>query len=144
MCFTIACHMARKAFRNAKNVIIRIHESGDFYNNSYAGAWLKIAYCFHFEKSISFAAYTKSYWMFDGVTLPDNFALLASIWCDSSAGMIDATNRNNWNVYTACTEEELNEKIASGENLYKCECEDCGTCQACFHKEYNKIYCIIH
>lgn len=53
---------------------VRIHESGDFYRQSYLDAWFKVAKRF---PGITFYAYTKSFWL-DFSAKPDNFKLIAS------------------------------------------------------------------
>jgi hypothetical protein len=62
----------------AKVEIIRVHVSGDFFNQAYFDAWLQVA----IEKpDIIFYAYTKSikYWMARKDQIPDNFRLTGSI-----------------------------------------------------------------
>lgn len=57
----------RKGTRK-QNVIVRIHESGDFYNKTYAEKWMRIIEMCKGE-NITFIAYTKSFPYFDGATL---------------------------------------------------------------------------
>jgi hypothetical protein len=58
--------------------IIRVHVSGDFFNQNYFDAWLNTAIN---NPSIKFYAYTKSvnYWMARTDLIPDNFRLTGSI-----------------------------------------------------------------
>ena len=58
--------------------IIRVHVSGDFFNQNYFDAWLNTAIA---NPSIKFYAYTKSvnYWMARTDLIPDNFRLTGSI-----------------------------------------------------------------
>ena len=44
---------------NKSEIIVRIHESGDFYNKYYAMKWLEIARACSIDKRIKFMAYTK-------------------------------------------------------------------------------------
>lgn len=57
--------------------LIRIHESGDFFNQDYFDAWLKIA---KETPSVTFYAYTKAipYWVARISSIPKNFKLNAS------------------------------------------------------------------
>ena len=118
-------------------LIVRIHESGDFYNKEYANKWLAIMdNCKHI-KGIKFIAYTKSFKFFDGVKLPKNFSLRASIWDDTAPEQLEIVKRNNWNIYTAV------EKFETGDQFTRCRCADCATCGKCW-QNYKDIRCEIH
>ena len=64
--------------------IIRIHVSGDFFNEQYFKAWVHVA---KLRPEVLFYAYTKSlnYWVNNILTVPDNFKLNAS-----EGGKLDA------------------------------------------------------
>jgi hypothetical protein len=57
--------------------VVRVHESGDFFNQDYFDAWMKVATLY---PEIQFYAYTKSlpYWIARLNEIPANFALNAS------------------------------------------------------------------
>lgn len=57
--------------------VIRVHTSGDFFNNTYFKAWLKVA---QIAPNIRFYAYTKAlqYWVDSRAEIPPNFILTAS------------------------------------------------------------------
>lgn len=61
----------------AKAKLIRVHVSGDFFNNFYFDAWMHVARC---RPDIKFYAYTKSlnFWLRRIGDLPTNFMLNAS------------------------------------------------------------------
>lgn len=120
-----------------KNIIVRIHESGDFYNQSYVNAWLEIMDNCKADRRIKFIAYTKSFKFFDGVKLPKNFSLRASIWNDTKPEQLEIVKRNNWNIYTAV------ESFKVGDSFTRCKCKDCATCGKCW-KNYKDIRCEIH
>lgn len=71
-----------------KATIIRIHVSGDFFNQKYFNAWVSVA---KLNPSIIFYAYTKSlkYWLdyLDNDILPPNLKLTAS-WDGSNSKLI--------------------------------------------------------
>ena len=46
--FTIESYLMRPSYKNAKKIVVRIHESGDFYNQMYVNKWFEIAE--HFKK----------------------------------------------------------------------------------------------
>lgn len=120
-----------------KQIIVRIHESGDFYNKAYVIAWLQIMENCKADKRIKFIAYTKSFKFFDGIKLPKNFSLRASIWDDTTKESLEIISRNNWNIYTAV------EKFEKGDKFTRCRCADCATCGKCW-KNYKDIRCEIH
>ena len=121
-----------------KELIVRIHESGDFYNKKYAMAWLKIIEECKIDSRIKFIAYTKSFPYFDGVELPDNFSLRASIWDDTKAEQLETIERNGWNIYTAI------EEFTKNDTFEHCECSDCATCGKCWDNTKHDIRCEIH
>lgn len=118
-------------------IVVRIHESGDFYCRKYAEKWLQIMKNCSVDKRIKFIAYTKSFSYFDGVKLPKNFSLRASIWNDTSEKAKEIVKRNNWPIYTAV------EKFTVGDNFTRCRCSDCAGCRKCWLK-YRDIRCQIH
>lgn len=131
--FTI---LKRMKYAGNKKVIVRVHESGDFYNGVYTLAWLKIAEILRNE-NVTFIAYTKSFRYFDGVKLPKAFKLRASVWDDTKPEELEIIRRNNWNIYTAV------EKFEKGDSFTRCRCSDCATCGKCW-KNYKDIRCEIH
>ena len=128
-----------KARRQRKpKLIVRIHESGDFYNKEYAEKWLSIARNCEKCDKITFIAYTKSFVYFDGVELPSNFSLRASIWADTPKEQIEMILRNGWPIYTAV------EKFTPADTFTQCRCEDCATCGKCWDRTIPDIRCEIH
>ena len=134
--------MTNEILRYAKNchknqVIVRIHESGDFYNRKYADKWLQIMVNCSVDSRIQFIAYTKSFKFFDGKKLPDNFALRASVWDDTAKEQKEIIKKNNWPVYTAVP------KFTVSDTFHQCRCKDCATCAECW-KKTPLICCEIH
>ena len=78
MCDTIAVKL-KSADRSKKQLVIRIHDSGDFYNLEYTKKWLKIISAF---PNVHFYAYTKQVLLFNKLkksgVIPDNFKLIYS------------------------------------------------------------------
>lgn len=120
-----------------KKIIVRIHESGDFYNREYVKKWLAVMEMCK-GANITFIAYTKSFPFFDGVALPENFALRASIWDDTTEKALDTIERNSWNIYTAV------ERFTSSDTFHQCRCSDCATCGKCWDNSVHDIRCEIH
>jgi len=134
MTFTI---LSIAAGTKKQNIIVRIHESGDFYNQAYTNKWLEIINNCSVDPRIRFIAYTKSFKFFDGVALPSNFSLRASIWADTKPEQLALIEKNDWNVYTAV------EKFSDNDTFTQCRCEDCATCGKCWGND-KVIACEIH
>lgn len=125
-----------------KRVVVRIHESGDFYNQTYADAWIKVAEHFADYKKLVFVTYSKSFRFFDGKKLPRNFVFRASIWKDTSDSDLEIIRRNEWPIYTAYDAKTLLEKVKNHECV-ECTCINCTTCQKCFNNSSrNKIIAV--
>ena len=130
--------MIRYQYMRSEKLVVRIHESGDFYNQRYTSAWLEIAAFFANNPDIKFIAYTKSFAYFDGVQLPANFSLRASVWDDTKKEDLLTIWRNGWNIYAATKEIEKVPEHA------RCRCEDCATCGHCWASRIKTIVCEIH
>jgi len=141
MIYTIKVELDRPKNKN-KKIVFRIHESGDFYNKAYVDKWLSIIRHFENDNRIVFVAYTKSVKYFDGVDIPANMALLASVWDDTKRSNLDIIARNNFRIYTAYKGEQLDNAIKSG--FARCRCEDCATCGLCWNNYVNNVCCEIH
>lgn len=126
----------RPAYKAAKNVFFRIHESGDFYNKKYTEAWIEIMNACKDIKNLQFIAYTKSVRYFANVEIPENFTLRYSIWADTKPVEIAIAAAMGLPIYTAVNELPADYTL--------CECKNCSTCQKCFDRECKKIACKIH
>lgn len=135
---TITYYRNSKAF-SGKYMIVRIHESGDFYSKEYADKWLTIINHFKNDNSIRFHCYTKSLPFFEDVNINKmhNLAFISSIWDDTSAEMLEMTHKNNYRTYSA---------VNSFDNWSgsKCRCEDCAHCMQCMSNNHHAIACEIH
>jgi hypothetical protein len=67
-----------KRLKLGHKLIIRIHDSGDFYSIDYFNKWNEIFLLFQFHSNIQFYAYTKQVKMFQSLTLPINFQTIFS------------------------------------------------------------------
>lgn len=123
-----------KAWKKGKKLYVRIHESGDFYSREYAEKWIAIA---RELPSVTFLAYSKSIPFFDGLTLPENFILRASLWDDTPAELREMSMQ--YPIYTALprgTYEHI--------KCFHCDCVDCGHCLACYSAKIKNIIVDIH
>lgn len=62
--------------KNIKKLVVRIHDSGDFFSAEYLAAWLNIIQAF---PSVEFYAYTKMISLFKNRLLPKNFRVIFSL-----------------------------------------------------------------
>jgi len=90
----------RKAAKRGQRVVIRIHDSGDFYNVPYLRKWLAIILA---NPNITFYAYTKQVRLFQNMALPENFRIIFS-----EGGIFDREiDRNKFHSRVFRTHEEL-------------------------------------
>lgn len=145
MIYTIESHLTRPSYRAAKKIIVRIHESGDFYNQTYANKWLEIAEHFKHDKRIVFMAYTKSIIFFcnniysdTAKHIPKNMIIRFSVWDDTKAESLELVRRWNFSTYSAV--EKFTKDIKSQN---RCLCKDCAKCGKCWSRT-KSIICEIH
>jgi len=135
---TISYYRNSKAYAG-KKMIVRIHESGDFYNQAYADKWISIIKNFENDDTIVFYAYTKSIPFFRKYDIKSfkNFSFISSIWDDTPIELVKETNEKHYRVYTA---------VESFDNWSgnRCRCADCAKCQQCINNNVNAIACLIH
>ena len=136
-------YMTEYILKKAKNMrkpklIVRIHESGDFYSRAYAKKWLAIMRNCLIDARIIFIAYTKSFIFFDGVDLPDNFRLRASVWDDTKPEQLAIIKRNGWPIYTAVP------VFTNETEEMRCRCKNCAECGKCWNADIEYICCEIH
>lgn len=131
-----------KNSKTKKKVFFRIHESGDFYSQSYFDKWIDIATAF---PHIVFLAYTKSvkYVYETKKHIPDNFVIRFSLWDDTKAEDARIAELLNLPTYTAdrLTAEQV--EGLKAKNAF-CECKDCATCALCYSNDNKSITCEIH
>lgn len=72
----------RKRYQG-REIVFRIHESGDFYSDRYMLAWFHVAAKF---PDVTFFTYTKSFRMYERCMSerPNNFEVRASVWSDTT------------------------------------------------------------
>jgi len=68
-------NVALQHFRTRKTELVRIHESGDFFNVAYLDAWIEVA---KRNPDLKFYCYSKSLEFFMAKALPANFYMTAS------------------------------------------------------------------
>ena len=128
----------KKAF-SGKKIIVRVHESGDFYNVEYMRSWFNVARRF---PNFTFFAYTKSFTILEKCIdeKPDNFTIRASIWSDTAKNDLYIIEKNNLPFYKALAD------IAGYSKKNICSCAGgCGGCGCkCSKAELKEIVTKIH
>lgn len=99
MIFTINANLDRPGYKAAKKVVVRIHESGDFYSKDYFEKWVAIAEHFKSEKKVVFMAYTKSVNFVHDI--PENMVVRFSLWDDTDPKQYEKAVAMGMPVYTA-------------------------------------------
>jgi hypothetical protein len=79
---------------------VRIHDSGDFYNNEYIEKWVNIAML---SPNVNFYAYTKSIPLFKGRNLPKNMDVIFSFGSKKDE-LIDVNNDRHARIFNNETE----------------------------------------
>lgn len=126
----------RPSYKNGKKIVIRIHESGDFYSQAYFNKWLKIAEHFQDNKKLVFVAYTKSVNFVHDI--PFNMVIRYSVWDDTEPDQIAKANSLGLPIYTAVN------KFQDEPQREKCDCINCSTCFKCFNNKFDILKCEIH
>lgn len=135
---TLHAYAETPQYSSAAFIFVRIHESGDFYSQEYTDAWLEIALACADIRNMRFVAYTKSAPFFVGREIPANMSVIGSIWDDTTPEQRELIEGLFPATYTALRADEFTPAFS------KCRCEDCATCQKCFHSKVARIACEIH
>lgn len=90
--------------------MIRVHVSGDFFNQAYFDAWMEVA---SRNSHITFYAYTKSvnYWLARKDSIPNNFELTASMGGAADKVVILNNLKNAVVVFTEEEADSINREI---------------------------------
>jgi hypothetical protein len=113
--------MGKEIERHAHKIKrVRIHESGDFYNQAYLEHWFSVATAF---PSLRFYAYTKSFHL-DFSRRPVNFWLIASFDATTTTAQREAYQRQRLFFQNSFT---IVDRHAPASCI-----QDCTTCDACW------------
>ena len=139
MILAITAELNRPSYRKAKSVVVRIHESGDFYDKYYTDSWLKVARFFNeYAPKVKFMAYTKSVEFFKGEQIPENMTVRFSLWSDTEPEQLQLAESMNLPIYTAV------ESFTNEPKRERCGCEDCAKCAKCWNAKFQMLKCEIH
>jgi len=90
--------LAIQTIKRSKCKFVRVHVSGDFYNQEYVDKWAEVASAL---PDVTFLAYTKAH-ILDFSKLPDNFILFRSV-----GGKWDHLIRANDNIAIVISEKDV-------------------------------------
>lgn len=138
MITTISDYISKPSYKTAKKIVVRVHESGDFYSKEYTQKWLAIARHFKDNKHLVFMAYTKSIEFFKGEEIPSNMVVRFSLWDDTDMKQAMTAALMGLPIYTAV------EKFTDEPKIERCGCVDCGTCGKCWNQKVKTLKCEIH
>ena len=136
--------IAKPKYNKAKQIVVRIHESGDFYCEDYANEWLNIAWNMQIfqavhpnAEKVQFMAYTKSIKYFADADIPKNMTVRFSLWSDTEPSQKALAEEMGLPIYTAV------ESFTNEPKKERCECVDCGHCRKCW-SAIELLKCEIH
>lgn len=140
MIYTINVEKRSKRYNNAV-MVVRIHESGDFYSVQYLRKWLQVWKYFKNNGGVIFVFYTKSFRFFNMLTKAEKKALrkLQQIGRVAiSASLDDTTTTEQLKAYWEMKKAlPLTNMYYCTENVEKvkhdnvCDCANCAKCGIC-------------
>lgn len=138
MTYTIRYLLKTKRYRDAI-MLIRIHESGDFYSLQYLKKWVRIWARFNYTKKVRFVFYTKSFMFFlmlteEEKTIIRNMMKAGTLSINLS---LDDTTTTEQKIaylkmlkeFPLCNTYRVTEKVTEKDD--KCDCANCAKCGAC-------------
>lgn len=152
MIYTIECALESKRYKGS-TMILRLHESGDFYSIEYLRKWLNIFKHFSEHKNIIFCFYTKSFKFFKQLEKEEFNALkeliakgvvAMSVSLDDTStamSLMDAAYLQatlHVNSYIATTNPD-NWKYNA-----ECRCKNCAECGNCIRATKKNVVCRLH
>ena len=152
--YTIRYHMNTKRYKNSV-MLIRIHESGDFYSLQYLRRWVEIWKRFRNEqKKVRFVFYTKSFPFFLKLTEDEKNVIRECMKSGQIAinlSMDDTTTQeqriaylNMLKVFPLANTYYCTEDVDTVEHDNICDCSDCARCGTCNKGTGKKTVVKIH
>lgn len=154
MVYTLHVEKQSKRYKDA-TMLVRIHESGDFYSLQYLKKWVKVFGWYNQEQEgIKFVLYTKSFAFFNKLSTAEkwfvNHALQSGV-LSVNLSLDDTTTKEQRERYLECitTFPLMNtyyctEHVENVEHNNVCDCADCAKCGKCNHGTGEKTVVKIH
>lgn len=135
--YTVRYHLNTKRFKGTV-MILRIHESGDFYSVQYLRKWIEIWKNLANE-SVLFVFYTKSFQFFLMLTEEEKNIIrnmMKAGKLSMNLSIDDTTTKEQMIAYLKMQKEfpltntyRVTKKVSAGDD--KCDCANCAKCGAC-------------
>ena len=100
------------AKRKGKQLVIRLHDSGDFYSEKYTNMWISLM---KKHKDVLFYAYTKEVKQFKALDIPDNFRVIYSFG-GKQDHLIDVNNDRHAKVFNSEAELKAANYVNGSDN----------------------------
>lgn len=123
------------------HMILRLHESGDFYSLEYLKKWIKVIEYFMSRNDFTICFYTKSFTFFNALEECEKEILRKAMERNivaMSASLDDTTNANQLKEYfllkknfPLCNTYACTEDINTIQHDNVCDCADCAKCGHC-------------
>ena len=136
--YTLRYHMETKHFKGTV-MIVRIHESGDFYSVQYLRKWVQIWKAFFADENIIFVLYTKSFPFFLMLTEEEKnviHSMMKAGKLSINLSIDDTTSKaqkvaylNMLKEYPLCNTYRVTVTVTEKDDL--CDCADCARCGSC-------------
>lgn len=151
--YTLRTEKETARYKNA-TMIVRIHESGDFYSVQYLRKWVKVWAELMNDSGIVFVMYTKSFRFFLMLTEEEKATVnraLESGRISINLSMDDTVSNEQKTAYLAmlatfpkCNTYYCTEHTETVEHDTECDCADCAKCGKCNKAEGRHTVVKIH
>lgn len=149
--FTLRTEKQSGRYKNAV-MLVRIHESGDFYSVQYLRKWLHVWAEFKPADGVRFVFYTKSFPFFLMLTAEEKTllnVLLMSGVVAMNLSVDDTTTAEQWKAYVEMRKAfplantyAVTEKTTAEDDV--CDCANCAKCGACNNARGGRKVVVIH
>ena len=154
MIYTISYHMTTKRYRDAV-MLVRIHESGDFYSLQYLKKWIKVwKEIASSGLDVRFVFYTKSFRFFNMLEETEKEIIRSCMKAGKvsiNLSLDDTTTKAQKQAYLAmitnfpmCNTYYCTENVDAVKHDNVCDCADCAKCGKCNTATATKTVVKIH
>ena len=153
MVYTIHTEQKSKRYSSAV-MLIRIHESGDFYSLQYLRKWVQVWKAVEHNDGVQFTVYTKSFKFFLMLSEEETSIVngcLVSGRVAINLSLDDTTTSEQWKAYYECKKRfpKMNtyyctEHVDNVKHDNVCDCADCAKCGKCNHGDGKTTVVKIH
>lgn len=149
--FSIRTEKDSKRYKNSI-MLVRIHESGDFYSLQYLRMWVRAWEKLAGDEGVQFVFYTKSFPFFlmlsdDEKAVINHLMEIGKLSMNLSVD--DTTTPEQWKAYVQMRKEfplantyVVTERTTADDDV--CDCENCAKCGACNNAKGGRKVVVIH